>query len=111
MTIPIASLLQSSLIKIRGGSSESSSVDWRFFVAGGICAACSHGITTPIDVVKTKMQTNPEKYSEGVLAAAKDIVKTEGAAFLLSGLGECKNHSATTRGVFSESTGFFSGRF
>ena len=34
------------------------------------------------------MQTNPEKYTKGVLAAASDIVKTEGAAFLLSGLGE-----------------------
>ena len=34
------------------------------------------------------MQTQPEKYSKGVLAAAKDIVATEGAAFLLSGLGE-----------------------
>lgn len=46
------------------------------------------------------MQTNPEKYSKGVLAAAKDIVKTEGAAFLLSGLGENKYHSVTTPGVF-----------
>lgn len=46
------------------------------------------------------MQTNPEKYSKGVLAAAKDIVKTEGAAFLLSGLGEYKYHSVTTPGAF-----------
>ena len=46
------------------------------------------------------MQTNPEKYSKGVFAAAKDIVKTEGAAFLLSGLGEHKNHSVTTFNVF-----------
>ena len=37
------------LISIRGGSSEDlSSIDWRYFLAGGICAACSHGITTPI---------------------------------------------------------------
>ena len=25
---------------------------WRYFLAGGICAATSHAITTPIDVVK-----------------------------------------------------------
>lgn len=25
---------------------------WKYYVAGGICAAFSHGITTPIDVVK-----------------------------------------------------------
>eukprot|EP00596_Hydrurales_sp_CCMP1899_P007472 CAMPEP_0119041892 /NCGR_PEP_ID=MMETSP1177-20130426/14163_1 /TAXON_ID=2985 /ORGANISM="Ochromonas sp, Strain CCMP1899" /LENGTH=181 /DNA_ID=CAMNT_0007008293 /DNA_START=72 /DNA_END=614 /DNA_ORIENTATION=+ len=78
---------KSALLNLRGGSDELSSFDWRFFVAGGICAACSHGATTPIDVVKTKMQTNPEKYTKGVLSAAKDIVATEGAAFLLSGLG------------------------
>jgi hypothetical protein len=27
-------------------------LDYRFFVAGGTCAAISHGITTPIDVVR-----------------------------------------------------------
>lgn len=35
-------------------------IDYRFFVAGGTCAAFSHGITTPIDVVKTRIQANPE---------------------------------------------------
>ena len=33
------------------------------------------------------MQTNPEKYDKGVLAAASDIIKTEGVGFLLAGLG------------------------
>jgi hypothetical protein len=28
-------------------------LDDRYFVAGGTCAAISHGITTPIDVVRT----------------------------------------------------------
>ena len=28
------------------------SMDYRYFVAGGTCAAISHGITCPIDVVK-----------------------------------------------------------
>jgi Mitochondrial carrier protein len=35
-------------------------IDYRYFVAGGTCAAFSHGITTPIDVIKTKMQANPK---------------------------------------------------
>lgn len=26
--------------------------DFRYFISGGLCAATSHGITTPIDVVK-----------------------------------------------------------
>jgi solute carrier family 25 phosphate transporter 3 len=35
-------------------------LDYRYFVAGGVCAATSHGIKTPIDVVKTKMQAQPD---------------------------------------------------
>ena len=73
---------------MKGGSSEEkTSIDWRFFAAGGICAACSHGITTPIDVVKTRMQAFPEKYSKGVVHATRQIIRTEGIAFLLTGLG------------------------
>jgi solute carrier family 25 phosphate transporter 3 len=52
-----------------------------------VCAACSHGITTPIDVVKTKIQTNPSKYKGGMLKAAKEIVAEEGPGYLLAGLG------------------------
>ena len=37
----------------------------------------SHGITTPIDVVKTKMQTDPSAYTKGVAQAARDIVAAE----------------------------------
>jgi solute carrier family 25 phosphate transporter 3 len=33
------------------------------------------------------MQSFPEKYNKGALAAAKDIIATEGAGFLLAGLG------------------------
>lgn len=40
-----------------------------------------------LDVVKTRMQQFPEKYTKGVLAAASDIVSTEGVGFLLAGLG------------------------
>lgn len=39
------------VLKFRGGSASTdwaSIMDWRFFLAGGACAAFSHGITTPI---------------------------------------------------------------
>ena len=39
-------------------------MDYRYFVAGGTCAAISHGITTPIDVVKTRIQANPKVREE-----------------------------------------------
>jgi len=63
------------------------SVDYRYFVAGGVCAATSHGITTPIDVVKTRMQAQPEVYDKGIQAATVSILKTEGPSALLGGLG------------------------
>lgn len=81
---------KSRVLTIRGGSGGGEellgSIDWRYFLAGGLCAATSHGLTTPIDVVKTKMQQMPEKYNKGVINAARSIVATEGAGFLLAGL-------------------------
>ncbi len=63
------------------------SFDYRYFVAGGVCAATSHGITTPIDVVKTKMQAQPDVYNEGMASATVSILKTDGPSALLGGLG------------------------
>ena len=61
----------------------------RYFLAGGTCASVSHGITVPIDVVKTRLQTEPEKYvaEEGVIGAAKRIVEREGLGTLGTGMG------------------------
>ena len=62
-------------------------IDYRYFVAGGTCAAISHGITTPIDVVKTRIQAKPRKYKNmGLIDAAINIVKEEGPQTLLQGL-------------------------
>jgi len=67
------------------------SIDYRYFVAGGTCAAFSHGITTPIDVVKTKLQANPEKYKgKGLVSATLQICRDKeegGPTALLNGLG------------------------
>jgi len=63
------------------------SVDYRYFVAGGVCAATSHGITTPIDVVKTRIQAQPEVFDKGLQAATVSILKAEGPSALLGGLG------------------------
>lgn len=76
--------VEERLLGIRGGNSA----DWRYFVAGGGAAAISHGITTPIDVVKTKMQGDPEKYKGmGLISASQSVVKEFGVMFLLAGLG------------------------
>jgi solute carrier family 25 phosphate transporter 3 len=61
--------------------------DPRFFVAGGLCAAASHGITTPIDVIKTRVQADPQKFSKGILPSATTIILKDGPEALLKGLG------------------------
>ena len=78
-----------SVTELRGGmgGDVGDAIDWRFFVTGSICAAASHGITTPLDVIKTCIQTNPEKYNKGFVKAGADIVASNGVGFLLAGLG------------------------
>lgn len=61
--------------------------DPRFFVAGGASAAISHGITTPIDVVKTKMQSDSKLSNLPPTEAARRIVEAEGPKALTAGLG------------------------
>jgi solute carrier family 25 phosphate transporter 3 len=61
--------------------------DPRYFLSGGLCAAASHGVTTPIDVVKTRIQADPQTYDQGVLEGARKILKDDGSSALLAGLG------------------------
>lgn len=63
------------------------SMDYRYFVAGGTCAAFSHGITCPVDVVKTRIQANPKEYDKGLYQATLSICKSDGPQVLLAGLG------------------------
>eukprot|EP00542_Grammatophora_oceanica_P011911 CAMPEP_0194049630 /NCGR_PEP_ID=MMETSP0009_2-20130614/30797_1 /TAXON_ID=210454 /ORGANISM="Grammatophora oceanica, Strain CCMP 410" /LENGTH=350 /DNA_ID=CAMNT_0038695831 /DNA_START=115 /DNA_END=1167 /DNA_ORIENTATION=- len=63
-------------------------MDYRYFVAGGVCAATSHGLTTPVDVVKTQIQAKPKDF-EGLslLSSALKVIKEQGPQALLAGLG------------------------
>lgn len=60
--------------------------DPRYFLSGGICAAASHGITTPVDVIKTRQQADPDLYTGGLVRVARTISKEEGPTALLGGL-------------------------
>ncbi|CAN8068555.1 unnamed protein product [Agarophyton chilense] len=65
----------------------------QFFMAGGICAFLTHAACTPIDVVKTRIQTMPARYA-GMADAFARIVAEEGYSTLLKGL------AATATGYF-----------
>jgi solute carrier family 25 phosphate transporter 3 len=60
--------------------------DPRYFLSGGICAAASHGITTPVDVIKTRQQAAPDQYTGGLVNVARTISKEDGPTALLGGL-------------------------
>lgn len=65
----------------------------QYFMAGGICAFITHAMCTPIDVVKTRIQTTQGRY-HGMFDCFRKIVAEEGPSTLLKGLG------ATASGYF-----------
>merc|ERR1719416_68043 len=56
-------------------------------LAGGICCGLPHGALTPVDVVKTRIQLEPQKYNQGMVAGFRTVAAEEGAGALLTGLG------------------------
>jgi solute carrier family 25 phosphate transporter 3 len=56
-------------------------------IAGGLCCSITHGAVCPVDVVKTRMQLNPEKYTGGMISSARLVVKEGGVKALSLGLG------------------------
>merc|ERR1719197_1028058 len=56
-------------------------------LAGGICCSITHGALTPVDVVKTRIQLDPQTYNKGFIGGFKQVIEAEGAGALLTGLG------------------------
>jgi len=56
-------------------------------LAGGICCSITHGALCPVDVVKTRIQLEPEVYNKGMIGGFKQIIKGEGVGALATGLG------------------------
>ena len=56
-------------------------------LAGGICCAVTHGALTPVDVVKTRIQLEPEVYNRGMIGGFRQVIANEGAGALLTGFG------------------------
>jgi solute carrier family 25 phosphate transporter 3 len=51
------------------------------------CSAGFSGALTPVDVVKTRIQLDPIKYSKGMVPAFRTVIAEEGAGALLTGVG------------------------
>merc|ERR1711904_335231 len=62
-------------------------------LAGGICCSITHGALCPVDVVKTRMQLDPQRY-KGLVSGMRQVIATEGVGALATGLG------ATAAGYF-----------
>ncbi|KAG0166456.1 Cu/Pi carrier [Apophysomyces sp. BC1034] len=59
----------------------------RFAFAGAMCCAITHGAMTPVDVVKTRIQLEPEVYNKGMVSGFRQVIAAEGAGALLTGFG------------------------
>ena len=70
-------------------------------LAGGICCSLTHGALTPVDVVKTRIQLEPEVYNKGMVGGFKQVIEAEGAGALLTGL------APTAVGYFVQGAFFF----
>mmetsp|Transcript_1385 Transcript_1385/g.1779 ORF Transcript_1385/g.1779 Transcript_1385/m.1779 type:complete len:329 (+) Transcript_1385:139-1125(+) len=56
-------------------------------LAGGICCAVTHGALCPVDVVKTRIQLEPQVYNKGMVDGFKKVIANEGVGALATGLG------------------------
>jgi len=58
-----------------------------FFTAGALCCTITHGGMTPIDVVKTRIQIDPELARDNLFSGGRKIIAAEGPKGLLTGFG------------------------
>lgn len=56
-----------------------------FFAAGALCCTISHGMMTPIDVVKTRIQIDSALKGKSLLSGGRQIIAAEGTKGLLTG--------------------------
>ncbi|GAB1315655.1 Mitochondrial phosphate carrier protein [Madurella fahalii] len=59
----------------------------RYALAGAVCCSFTHAILTPIDIIKTRIQLDPQSYNRGIVGGLRWVVAGEGAGALALGLG------------------------
>merc|ERR1712072_352877 len=86
-----------------GAAPQGADLYARFAFAGALGCAVTHGALTPVDVVKTRIQLEPEVYNKGFIGGFRQVIQKEGAGALLTGLGP------TAAGYFLEGAFKFGG--
>jgi solute carrier family 25 (mitochondrial phosphate transporter), member 3 len=75
-----------SKIKIGGLSGlQIPKLKYKYSIAGGFATAISHGMVTPLDIVKNRMQTSPGKYSS-IVDSLNGVARDEGVLSFFSAL-------------------------
>tara|TARA_B110000305_G_scaffold147950_1_gene164211 strand:+ start:154 stop:1380 length:1227 start_codon:yes stop_codon:yes gene_type:complete len=75
----------------------------KYSAAGGLGGLVSHTPSVPLDVIKTKLQTSPEKYKGmDMWQIGREIVRTEGVGSIFTGAGSTAV-GFTLHGVFKYS--------
>ena len=87
--VPAPNMQIEATILLSGATAAVASADasLRYFAAGGLCAAISHSIATPIDVVKTRKQTVAEYAALSLPEGLGRVISEQGPAALFTGLG------------------------
>ncbi|BGP14672.1 mitochondrial phosphate carrier protein [Rhodosporidiobolus nylandii] len=75
----------------------------KFFASGAACCLLSHGGMVPIDVVKTRMQLEPQLKQLGMVGTTRSIIAEEGVRGLATGFG------STAVGYFFQGGAKFAG--
>mmetsp|Transcript_9880 Transcript_9880/g.17800 ORF Transcript_9880/g.17800 Transcript_9880/m.17800 type:complete len:335 (-) Transcript_9880:354-1358(-) len=85
---PLYELMKKTALNIkrsRTGSPQARLENWESAACGSFAGAIAAAVTTPLDVVKTRLMTAPPGKYNGVLHAMKLVIEEEGANALLSG--------------------------
>eukprot|EP00293_Proteomonas_sulcata_P019977 CAMPEP_0184311914 /NCGR_PEP_ID=MMETSP1049-20130417/46154_1 /TAXON_ID=77928 /ORGANISM="Proteomonas sulcata, Strain CCMP704" /LENGTH=348 /DNA_ID=CAMNT_0026627687 /DNA_START=27 /DNA_END=1073 /DNA_ORIENTATION=+ len=84
-------LIPSPVESVKAASTDFSSFNLMYYLkgalAGGICCGITHGAVCPIDVVKTRIQLEPEVYNKGMIGGFRQVIANEGVGALATGLG------------------------
>jgi len=90
--------------KVKSASSSSvsrkGSRPWKDMVAGGVAGGIGSYLTNPMDVIKTRLQMNPETYGGSIMVCARVTLEENGMRGFLRGSVPRLMHKVPANGAF-----------